>query len=212
MKRLFVLIACMAFATAAAAQTTERLVDAGKVFPMLEKFLAIPPADRSKLALGYIVVQDGKPPSDLHLTLVADGRRTPLPIADGGRVGRLPTAADFAAHAQVAIDAPKGAKFGSRLDLSTNIKPAQDISASDCALAVVQANAAIQRVAGVMAMLAPHLSKVIFLGAAGGVAIAADGKSQPLPLVKGQPAYDPATVKDARVLRFSKAPASLDLE
>jgi hypothetical protein len=199
-------------ASVASAQAVERMVDATKVFPMLDKFLAIAPADRSQLALGYLVTKDGKPASDVRLTLVSGGRRTPLPVAADGRVERLPSGADFAAHAQVDVEAPPGAKLGARLDLGTAIKPAPEISAADCALAITQANAAMHRAAGVLAMLAPRISKTVFIGAVGGMAVGPDGKAQLLPLVKGQPVYDADAVKDAKVLRFTKAPTSIDLE
>ena len=62
MKRLsLIAVAVLAMATAAGAQTVERMVDAAKLFPMLDKFQAIAPADRSELALSYLVLQDDKP-------------------------------------------------------------------------------------------------------------------------------------------------------
>jgi hypothetical protein len=212
MKPALTILLSMLLASSVMAETVERLVDAAKVFPMLDKFLAIPPAERSRLILSYRVTQDGRPPADVHLNLIVEGRRTPLPIAATGQVERLPSAADFSAHAQVAVDAPKGAKLGTMLDLSAAIPSGQEITAADCALALIQGNAAIHRVAGVMAIMAPHLSAAAFLGAGSGVAVGADGQSRPLPLVKGQPVYDPAVLKDVKMLRLAKAPTRIDLQ
>ncbi len=191
----------------------EKTVDALKLFPMLEKFYAIPSADRSKLALGYAILNERKPSPDVHLTLVVGERRTPLALAPDGKLMRLPTSADLAAHAQVTVSAPHGAKLSSRLDLGSSIAPAQEISAADCTLAIAQANAAIRRVAGmVMSFMAPHISRAAFPGAGSGVAVAADGKTTPLPVVKGVPVYDPNAIKGAKTLRFTHAPSHVDFD
>jgi hypothetical protein len=212
MKALLVAALSMALAASASADTTERLVDAGRVFPLLDKFIAIAPADRSRLALGYRVTEDGRAPTDVRLTLVSGGRRTPLPLAPDGQVERLPVAADFASHAEVAIAAPKGAKLAAQIELSAAIPSAPEIAAADCALAITQGQAAVRRAAGMMALLAPRITKAVFVGSGSGVAVGADGQSRPLPLVDGQPAYDPAALKDAKVLRLAKAPVKIELQ
>lgn len=202
----------IAASVAGAALAQERLVDAAKVFPMLDKFYSVPAADRSKLVTAYsVMTKDGHPATGLHLALVTGGKRTPMPIAADGRVERLPTPAELAAHAEVATDGPKGS-FNIRLNLLTSIKPAQEISAADCALAVTQVNAAIQKAAGMMAMLAPKVKATTFPGAGSGMAVMADGKTVPLPLIKGAPAYDPEAIKNAKTIRLAKSPSAVSLE
>lgn len=209
MKRMLAL-ALIAAAFAGTAMAEERLIDAAKVFPMLDKLYAIPAADRSKIVAVYsIKAKDGHPAGPL--TLVVGGKRAPLPIAADGRVERLPSPAEMAAHAQVATEAPKGA-FSVGISLVTSIKPAQEISAAECALAVTQVNGAIQKAAGMMAMLAPKVKATTFPGAGSGVAVMADGKSVPLPLIKGAPAYDPDAIKGAKTIRLAKAPSVVSLE
>ncbi len=192
----------------------EKTVDVLRVFPMLDRFLAIPPAERSKLALGYEVRQNGQRPADVHLTIVEGDKRAVPTIAPDGKVLRLPTAGDLAAHAQVLVAAPKGAKLSIQLDFGTAIVPAQEISAADCDLAVTQGSSAIKKAAGMIGgFLAPHVTRVSFPGAQGGVALGGDGRVlQPLPLVAGVQVYEPGHIKGARTLRFSKAPSVVKLD
>jgi len=211
MRPSLILAAVMALA-AGAAVAQERLVDAGKVFALLDKFYAMPPADRSLLAVRYTVMRDGKPAPDLHAVLVVGGRRIPIPVAPDGTVGRLPTPAELAAHAEVAIDAPPAFKFASRLSLDTSIPPASELSAATCAQAIGEANAAVRRAAGVMAMLAPKIKAVTFVGAGSGVAVLADGRTVALPLIGAAPAYDPDAIKSAKTIRLARTPALISLE
>jgi hypothetical protein len=205
-------LAVILLLAAGAASAQERLIEAGKVFPMLDKFYAMPAADRSLLVVSYFVVHDGKPASDLHAALVVGGRRTPVPVGGDGKVQRLPTAAELAAHAQLAVDAPASVKFSIRLSLDTAIPPARQIPAAACAQAIVQANDAVHRAAGVMAMLAPKVKAVTFVGAGSGVAVFADGRKTPLPEIKGSPAYDPDRLKDVRSIELAKIPSLISLE
>jgi hypothetical protein len=189
-------------------------VEVLRVFPMLDRFLAIAPADRSKLALGYEVRRDGKPAGDVRLTLVEGDKRTVLPVAPDGKVLRLPAAADLAAHAQVLVSAPKGSKLSIQLDFGASIVPAQEISVADCDLAVRQGAAAIAKAAGMLGgFLAPHVTRVSFPAAEGGVALDADGHVlQPLPLIGGVEVYQPGHIKGAKTLRFIKAASSVKLD
>jgi len=211
MRRSLILVALAALsAPVAAAQ--ERVIDADKVFALLDKFYAIPAVDRSLLAVRYTIVRDGKPAVGLHAFLVLGAKRTPILVSPEGKVLRLPTAAELAAHAQVAIDAPPAVKFSTRLSIDTDIAPAPEVNAALCAQAIGQANAAVRRAAGVMAMLAPKVKAVTFVGAGSGVAVLTDGTSQPLPLINGAPAYDPDAIKAARTIRLARTPSLISLE
>ena len=192
----------------------EKTVDVLRIFPMLDRFLAIPLADRSKLALGYEVRRNGKPGSDVALTLVVQGHRAPLPVAPDGKVMRLPTSADLAAKAQVLVTAPKGSKLAMELDFGTAIAPSTEISTADCDLAVTQAAAAISKAAGMIGgLLAPHVSRVSFPNAEGGVALGLDGRVlQPLPLIAGVEVYEPGHIKGAYILHFSRPPSVVKLD
>ncbi len=210
MRRGLILAVVLALA-AGGAWAQERLVDAGKIFALLDKFYAMPPADRSLLAVHYNILHDGKPASDLRAFLVVGDKRTPIPVGEDGRVKSLPTPGDLAAHAQVAIEAPPGSKFSSRLSLDTAIPPAVEVNASTCAQAINQANDAVRRAVGVLAMLA-RFKAVTFVAAGSAVAVLADGKTVPLPLVGGAPAYDPDGIKGAKTIRLARTPSLIGLE
>jgi hypothetical protein len=62
------------------------------------------------------------------MTLVVNGRRTPVPIGPDGHVERLPTASDMASHAQIAVDKPTG-YYHVDLDILPSIAPAPEVSA-----------------------------------------------------------------------------------
>lgn len=207
------LIAALVLALAAgAAAAQERLIDADKLFGLLDKFYAMPAADRSLLAVRYNVFHDGKPASDLHVFLVVGGKRTALPVAADGRFERLPTPAELAAHAQVAIEAPPTFKVSNRLSLDTALPPALEVNAGACVQAIAQGNDAVRRAAGVMTMMAPKVKAVTFVGAGAGLAVLNDGKTVPLPFIHGAPAFDPVAIKDARVIRLNRAPTLISLE
>jgi hypothetical protein len=203
------ILALMATSAVAQAPPAESLIAADKLFFMLDKFYATPPADRSKLAVHYTIMQNKKPAPNIRLTLVANGKRTPLPVAPDGEVQRLPTAEELAAHPQIAVG---GGAVQVTLGLWSSIRPSEEISAADCALAIAQANSTMKRAAGVMAMLAPQVKVTTFPGAGSGVAVMADGKTTPLPLFKGAPAYDPVAIKGAKTIRLAKAPTAVGLE
>jgi hypothetical protein len=215
MKRFFA-IALFAVAVSAPAfaqaPIEERRVDAAKVFAMLDKFYAAPPAERSMLAMRYTITEDGKPPTHVRLTLVEGARRTPLPIRTDGKVERIPTAAELAGHAEVLVEAPKGSRLATRPDVDTTIRPGLEISAADCARAIDQFNAQVRRVAGVMAMVAPKAKACTFPGSGSGVAVMVDGKTQPLPLMRGAPALEPDALKGARSVRLANPPTMVSLE
>jgi hypothetical protein len=204
------LIGILAALMASAVSAEERLVKAGAVFPMLDKFYATAPAERSLLSPSFTVLRDGKPAPEAHLSLVVEGRRTPLPLGPDARLERLPTAAELATGAQVAVDAPKG-PLGMKIDLNAAIRPATEISANDCQRAIGQANAFVHHAAGLLAMAAPQLKAATFPGAGSGVAVMPDGKAISLPLANGAPSYDPAAIKGAKTIRLAKTPSYIGL-
>ena len=181
---------------------TERVMDALKVFPFLDRFYGVAAEKRSLIILRYNLTHDGRPATDVKISLLVGDQRIPIPLSARGKVERLPTRAELAAHAQVAIEAPAAAKFRTRIALDTTITPTQEVDAATCAQAIKQINHAIAHAAGVLSILAPKFKATTFEGADSGVAVLADGSTAPLPLIDGHPAYDPARIKDARTIRL----------
>lgn len=209
----FASVLLVATATPALADPpVEKTLDAAKGFALLDKFYASPPAERSLLAMRYTVMENGAPAAHVKFALIVGGKRIPLPIGADGKVERLPTVAELNAHAQLAIEAPKGTRLAMSPTVETAIRPTSEISPADCAKAIEQFNAQVKRQAGILALAAPKAKVCTFPGAGSGVAVLADGKTQPLTVVKGMPAFEPEAAKGARVVRLTKVPTAVSLE
>lgn len=201
-----------AIALCASARAAERTasVPVKKLFPYLEAYLSLPPAERSRFVMAYRLLAAGNPDPSLRVVLVAGGQRTPLPLDGFGRISRLPTAAQLRApDARAEVTGPQERRFNLSLDIEPAIAPAAEMDAHALALASQQATAGARKAAGVMGFAAPRLDRVVFEGGAGGEAVNGQGKATPLMVVKGNPVFDPAKQPDARAIRFSHAPRRL---
>lgn len=207
---LFLLVAVVvAVATPALA---EKVAPAGKVLPFLDKFLKVPPAERSRLKVTYAVRRNGKPIPNLKATLVeAGGARSPMPINADGYFERLPTLAQLQAGANLAFDVPEDTKLGAAMNIGTQLKPAAEYDVKELAATVAEANAVISKAAGPMAMMAPKMSGVAFPKAESGVAVFADGNTRPLPEVQETPYFRPADFKGAVRVKLTKSPTKVAL-
>jgi hypothetical protein len=207
-RRMMLGLALAAMPVVAWAQTKPP-VKLSKVFGFLDRYLAIPPAERNRFVLAYTFMLDGKPAGGLRATILeADGRRTPLALAPDGRALRLPTAAQLASASLVA-DVPAGTKLGVRLGLEPLIAPAQELAARDLEQSLVQANAGMAKAGGLIAFALPKLTGVSFLGAGSGKARLANGSEVPLPVADGAPFYDPKALKGAAVIVLARVPGRL---
>lgn len=184
-------------------------VKLSKVFPFLDKYLAIPAGERNRFTLAYTFLADGKPGGGLKAAIVEpDGRRTPLAFAPDGRALRLPNAAQLASASFVA-DAPAATKLGVRLALEPLIAPSQELAARDLELSLSQANAGMAKAGGLIAFAMPKLTGVSFPGAGSGKARLANGAEVPLPVADGAPFYDPKALKGAAVIVLAHVPGRL---
>jgi len=213
--RRFILAALAALALCPSAHAAEHTVvlPARKLFPYLDAYLSLPPAERSRFSMAYRALMDGKPAVGLQLVLADGAQRAVLPIDAFGRIGRQPSLAQLRSDAaKVEITGPQGHKFGLALDMEPAVAPATEIDAQALALACEQATAAARKAAGVMGFAAPRLDRVVFEGASGGQALTAQGRTVALQVVKGWPVYARAALPDDRTLRFSRAPRRLTLQ
>lgn len=190
---------------------TGKTVPATKVFPFLEAFLKVPAAERARIKVTYALRRDGKPVSGVKATLVeTSGARTPLPIDDRGRFERTPTLAQLQGKAQVALEAPSDAKFGTAMLLDPVLKPATEYEARELVATVDESNGAIRKAAGPMAMMAPSMEGLAFPKAESGVAVFPNGSSRPLPTDAGTVIFEPDQFKGASRVRLAKAPSAVD--
>jgi hypothetical protein len=185
-----------------------RTVPAKKLFPYLDLYLGIPPAERNRFTLGYFLKRDGKPFTGAGFTLIgANGARTPLPVAANGRFSRSPSLADLKANAQVEIAVPGEGKFQLNMEMEPLVPMAEVMNAGDFAAAIAQCGVAIKKHAGVLGFAVPKITQVAFVGVPAGTAVLAGGKTAALPLLKTLPAYSPSGLPGATQLKFAKAPA-----
>ena len=210
MNRWTAMLMAGALIAAATPALAEKIGPASKAFPYLEKFLKVPPAERSKLRLSYGLSRDGKPLSNLKATLIEPaGARTPLPVDAAGAFERLPTLAQLESGSKLALDLPEDAKIGSSLNFGTQIKPASEYEVAELAATVDQAGVVIGKVAGAAALLAPKMTGIVFSKAEGGVAIFADGRTQPLPEMQDSPYFRPDDFKGAVRVKLTKSPTKV---
>jgi hypothetical protein len=197
----------MALAQADAGKT----VPATKVFPFLEAMLKVPPAERARIKVTYALRRDGKPAGGVKATLIeAGGARTPLPIDEQGRFERLPTLAQLQAKAQLNLDVPADAKFGSAMQLDPVLRLASEYEARELVATVDESNSAIRKAAGAMALMAPQMDGLSFSKAESGVAVFPNGSTKPLPAKAGAVIFEPEQFKGATRVRLARIPAAVD--
>lgn len=182
-------------------------IPAKKLFPFLDLYLGIPTADRTKFVLAYYLRSNGKPATGVTLTLIsAGGARSVIPVGADGRLLRTPGPADLKnGHVTIAKSDP-AAKFQLNMEMQPVARLADALPAAELAASITQCRAAIKAKAGVIGFAAPKVEQVVFAGVTGGTAVMADGKTAPLPLYKGMPAYDPATLINVASLKFARTP------
>lgn len=183
-------------------------IPAKKLFPFLDLYLGIPAADRTKFTLAYYLRSNGKPAVGVTLTLVsAGGARSPIPVGPDGRLLRTPGLADLKGGQVILAKTNPGDKFQLNMEMQPVARMADTLPAADFAASITQCRTAIKAKAGVIGFAAPKIEQVIFAGVTAGTAVMTDGRTAPLPLYKGMPAYDPATLTNVASLKFAKAPA-----
>lgn len=187
-------------------------VKLSKVFPFLDKYLALPGAERNHFTLTYRFLADGKPAAGLKAVIIeADGRRMPLTFTAEGRPSRLPTSAELnSASFQAETDA--ATKLGVQMDILPLLPLTPEYRVSELDLAINQTNAGIAKSAGMLGFAAPKMNGIVFLGAGAGRAKLSNGKELILPVVKGASVYDPKVIVGAISIQLVKAPSRLDFK
>jgi len=208
MKRALVLAA--ALAAAATPALAEKTAPADKVFPFLDKFLKVPPAERSRVKLSYAIRHDGQTMPALKATLVEkSGARTPLPINAEGYFDRLPTLVQLQGDATLILDVPADMKLGTAMNFGTQLKPAAEYDARELTATVNEANTVIGKAAGPMSFMAPKMTGIAFAKAEGGTIVFADGHTAPLPEAKDVPFFRPADHQGAVRVKLTKTPTKV---
>lgn len=183
-----------------------------KAFPMLEAYLGVPAPERSRFYLAYRAVRDKRPTSDAHAAIVSPGgAAAPLAFDRLGFVTRLPSLAELKGGGQFVI---AGQPFKLQPEARCAISPSTRIDAAELTASLAQANAAIAKAAGPLAVVIPKMTAAFFPDAAGARALLADGRETPLPVFNA-PAFgpvaffEPAKVAGARAVVFAKPPSRI---
>jgi hypothetical protein len=180
---------------------------AATFFPYLDVYLQLAPRDRSLFAPEYFVRAGGRNTPPPHVTLVREGRRTPVPLDGEGRVLSVPGLADLKGGAVVEITPRPRDSVSAHLEMRALAPTAQTMDAGQIAEAIAQVDHAVHRSAGLMSFAVPHFARAVFVGAGAGRAVFADGRQAPLPPGRNGPSYDPSQMKNVRALVFERTPA-----
>jgi hypothetical protein len=144
-----------------------------------------------------------------RLFLLRGAEQIVLPVASDGRVELLPSLADLKARVHVLMQAPEGAKVSETLDLMSAQPLRADYAATDFNVGLEQVNRAVSKIAGPLSLMAPKMTKVVFVGAGSGEIIDAAGHASPLPVTADGPAFSPTTTPNARAIRLARAPSRI---
>jgi hypothetical protein len=208
------LLALMAAGTAApgVAFADDDHLPLDKAFPLLSAFLTLPPGERSRFYLAYRAMRDKHPTGDAHAVIVAaNGARTPLPLDRVGQVLSLPSLAALKSAATLEI---AGAAFKLVPEVRSTIAPSVRLDAGQLALALAQLNAAVAKLAGALAVMAPKMTCAFFPDAGSGQALMANGRPTPLPIFPAPifgpvPYFETTTLLGAKTLVLARAPSRI---
>jgi hypothetical protein len=127
-----------------------KLVDVIK----LDKFSALPPAERDKVVLYAKLVPVNKAisPLDAGLVVVDGANRTPMPLDAGGRAHMVLDPQWLAHDAQIWTSLPKGEKVRMGFDLGAVLPESTQWRYAAVMGALPQTNAAIGKVAGALSL------------------------------------------------------------
>lgn len=131
----------------------------------IDKFYALPAAERNKLRLFITVKPDNKnyKPSDVILTAVKGKERLPLPaLSPDYRMALVPNSAWLSDDTQIMTSLPKGEKSKVSLTATTALPDGLQWNYAAVMGSVAQMNQAIKKMAGALSMFAPTIKSVVF--------------------------------------------------
>jgi hypothetical protein len=211
-RRQLLLVALAAVAAPGVGLADVQRTPLSKAFNLLDVYLALPPGERNRFYLAYRAMANKRPDPGAAATIVeANGVRTPLPFDRAGNVLRLPTLAELKSAAVLEVADP-ALKLG--LELRAAIAPSTRVDVAALSLAMAQVNAAVAKIAGPLALMAPKLTCAFFPDSGGGSALMADGRSAPLPVFPAPaigpvPYFDAAASAGARAVLLTRAPSRI---
>jgi hypothetical protein len=130
----------------------------------LDKFYALPPAERDKVLLYAKLTPVNKAiaPPDARLVVVDGASRTPLPLDAAGRARIVPNQQWLADDAKIWTSLPPGEKMSLGFDIGAVLPEGTQWNYAAVMGAVPQSNAAIGKVAGALSFFVPAMKSIIF--------------------------------------------------
>lgn len=185
----------------------QKLLNASKFFPYLDKLLALPPAKRDGIIVNYFAKIDGKPPENVFL--IHNGNRTKLNFASDGKVLNLPSL-EAVKNGKIEYLGKKGSKNSIGFSGDPNIPLSQKIPTVQIKNSIDDMKSCIG-IAGPLALVIPKVESVAFKGVSQGSAVLADGSRIPLVANKDGLVFSPLSpkFKNAQSVEFNTRPSAV---
>jgi hypothetical protein len=207
----------------AAQSQAERPLSA--MFPMLDRYLREPEAERTMFRVRYCTQLLDQSQSAIRVRYITSERDVTLDTDDTGCFISLPQLADLRANPVAVASAPNEA-FKVIVALEPNIPLKRSLPVADLRASIAQADAAARKAAGPLAWRAPHFDSVHFdldtpqsaaadqapadgvIPDVSGYAVLADGSRIPLPVRDGRVmvAPDDPSLRGAEWVELSADP------
>ncbi len=189
---------------------TTQEASASDAFPGLKGFLNLPAADRSQINVYYAVRIKHADPAAVKIIMTHNGQSQTLRVGPDGRITPLPTRDQLNSGARIRISGPASGSYAMKLHVFSPQSNGKTYDAAALATGVRQANSAMSRIAGPLALMLPKLDRVYFVGGGNGEAEFAGGQKKPLPRTTsageyplGTPYFVPSQMNGATRLTFS---------
>ena len=131
----------------------------------LDKFYAIPPAERDKINLFLVVKPQNKAykPEDVVLTVVQGAERHPLPALTADyRLNLIPNPKWLTDDTKILTSLPKEEKSSTSYEVTTPLPPGNQWNYTPIMSSVEQTNQAIKKMAGAFSLFVPTIKVVVF--------------------------------------------------
>ncbi|HVZ30048.1 MAG TPA: hypothetical protein VG839_06610 [Asticcacaulis sp.] len=192
---------------------TTQTASANDLFQGLQKFLNLPASDRSQVNVFYRLRIKHCDASQVSLSMNAGGQTIPMRIAADGRVTPLPTREQLNSGASVTISGPEACSVNPKIVVYSPQPSGRTYDAAGLTLGVKQGNAAMSKIAGVLALGMAKLDRAYFVGGGSGT-VTVGGQSKPLPRTTatgeypaGTPYFVPSDMDGATSISLSATPS-----